>query len=267
MPYKFRLVIPLFISLISFFAVLVYARSTGITGRTKLSGGAGCSCHRADPTAAVIVTLNGPKELETGQTADYSLTIEGGPLASAGTNIAASAGALTPVDNSLHLLSGELTHTSPKKPSGNRVTFNFEFTAPEIAGTVNIEAAGNSVNLDHTNTGDFWNHAEGLVLSVKAPTGISEFDISALESFTLDQNFPNPFNPETTIRYSIKKAGNIDLSVYNLLGQKIQNLVNHWQETGRYQVQFNGDHLESGTYIYNLTVGGKSKVKKMLLLK
>jgi hypothetical protein len=262
-----RLILPIFITLFIAWSVFVYARSSGITGRTNISGGAGCTCHDAQPNTGVSVTLTGPDELETNETATYSVTIEGGPLSAAGTNIASDAGTLSSIDETLQVLSGELKHESPKSPNGSAVTFDFEFTAPANEGTVNLEATGLSVNLNGSSSGDAWNHANGLVISVNPPVAIKDLPVLISESFQLEQNYPNPFNPQTTIGYSINKPSRVNLSVYNLLGQKVQVLFNGFRSPGNYNVLFSGQELESGTYIYQLNVDGKTKTRRMLLLK
>ena len=88
--------------------------------------------------------------------------------------------------------------------------------------------------------------------------------------FTL-HNYPNPFNPITTILYSVETQNNmsqqVDLSIYNVLGQKICTLVSEKQKAGRYQVEWNASGLNSGVFIVQLISGLKSKSKKILLVK
>ncbi len=80
-------------------------------------------------------------------------------------------------------------------------------------------------------------------------------------------NYPNPFNPTTIIRYQLPKAGRITLRVYDVLGREVETLVNSYQNSGVYSVQFNGANLASGVYFYRLTVPGESRVAKMILMK
>ena len=87
------------------------------------------------------------------------------------------------------------------------------------------------------------------------------------ENFKLNQNYPNPFNPTTTISYDIPKAGIVKLSVYNMLGQKIANLINKQQSAGSYDVQWDATNVSSGLYIYRLEVGSFVSTKKMILVK
>ena len=86
-------------------------------------------------------------------------------------------------------------------------------------------------------------------------------------NFILSQNYPNPFNPVTTIKYSIPKAGRIELSVFNSLGEKVAELVNGYQEIGNYSVRFNASNLASGVYFYRIFSGDFIQTKKLMLLK
>jgi hypothetical protein len=93
------------------------------------------------------------------------------------------------------------------------------------------------------------------------------------EVYALNDNYPNPFNPETTIKYQLPEAGLVTLEVYNMLGQVVRTLVNEHQTAGRYSVQWdaandNGQSLSSGMYFYHVTAGQEFQgTKKMLLLK
>ena len=92
-------------------------------------------------------------------------------------------------------------------------------------------------------------------------------------AFSLADNFPNPFNPATTIQYALPQAADVELTVYNVLGQPVRTLIAEHQNAGRYVVEWDatndsGHSLSSGMYFYRLQAGGEFlKVKKMLLLK
>jgi hypothetical protein len=86
-------------------------------------------------------------------------------------------------------------------------------------------------------------------------------------SYQLEQNFPNPFNPTTVINYTIPKAGNVSLKVYNVIGQEVATLFNGYQEASKYQVSFNASNLASGIYIYTINAGSFTQSKKMMLIK
>jgi hypothetical protein len=85
--------------------------------------------------------------------------------------------------------------------------------------------------------------------------------------YILEQNYPNPFNPETTIRFSIPEAGDIKLTIYNPLGQKVAELANTTLEAGSYSFQWNASGFSSGIYFYELNTKKFSSVKKMMLVK
>jgi hypothetical protein len=85
--------------------------------------------------------------------------------------------------------------------------------------------------------------------------------------FTLDQNFPNPFNPTTTIRFSLARAELVTLNVSNVLGEYMTTLISGPKPPGSYLVNFNGEKYPSGVYFYTLTTQDRSLTKSMILLK
>ncbi|MCD4692189.1 MAG: T9SS type A sorting domain-containing protein [Calditrichales bacterium] len=85
--------------------------------------------------------------------------------------------------------------------------------------------------------------------------------------FNLYQNYPNPFNPKTTIEYSIPQKMMVEISVYNLLGQKIETLLEENQDPGHYQINWDGTEHTSGIYYYKIKTNNYFQTKKMLLLK
>ena len=87
------------------------------------------------------------------------------------------------------------------------------------------------------------------------------------EEFQLDQNYPNPFNPSTIIHFSVPAQGYVNLSVYNILGQKVSTLVDGVVDAGWREVRFSGDNLANGVYVYVLRAGSFSETKRMVLLK
>ena len=87
------------------------------------------------------------------------------------------------------------------------------------------------------------------------------------KEFALFQNFPNPFNPTTAIRYQLSAASKVRLVIYNPLGQKVRTLVNRRQEAGKYSVVFKASGLSSGIYYYKISTGSFTRVRKMILAK
>jgi len=114
---------------------------------------------------------------------------------------------------------------------------------------------------------DIFEITENSIQSIKHITGINEYLPSKLLSFSLGQNYPNPFNPSSTINYSIVKADLVKLTVYNVLGIKVSNVVNEFKSAGNYSVNFNAADLPSGIYFYKIEAGQFSQVKKMMLIK
>ncbi len=98
-------------------------------------------------------------------------------------------------------------------------------------------------------------------------TGISRIEVSIPEEYDLFNNYPNPFNPSTTIRYQIPHGGPVSLTVHTLLGKEIEQLVKGEQLAGTYSVQWNASAYSSGIYFYTLRTGKYSQTKKLLLLK
>jgi arabinogalactan endo-1,4-beta-galactosidase len=104
------------------------------------------------------------------------------------------------------------------------------------------------------------------------PTAVIEQTQLIPIALQLSQNFPNPFNPTTTIYYSIPERNNVTLSIYDLLGQKIKTLVNEVKESGSYSISWMGNddignRVVSGVYFLRLISGGASSTKKMILLR
>ena len=98
------------------------------------------------------------------------------------------------------------------------------------------------------------------------PNGISDAAVE-IKSYRLLANYPNPFNPETTIKYEIPENERVKLNVYNIRGKEIAVLVNDFRTAGTYSVLFNGANFASGVYFYRLQSNGYNTAKRMLLLK
>jgi hypothetical protein len=97
------------------------------------------------------------------------------------------------------------------------------------------------------------------------PTGITENIIPS--TTMLYQNFPNPFNPVTQIKFALTKTAEMKLSVYNISGQKVAELANGMRQAGVHSLDFDGNRFNSGIYYYTLEVEGKTLTQKMILMK
>ena len=99
----------------------------------------------------------------------------------------------------------------------------------------------------------------------------NEDDYLPVVATALNGNYPNPFNPETTISYSVKEPGKVRLEVYNIKGQLVKTLVDEEQTTGRYKLVFNakddrGRSIASGVYMLRMVAPGYLKTTKMILM-
>jgi hypothetical protein len=103
--------------------------------------------------------------------------------------------------------------------------------------------------------------------SLNIITGVDDKESLTERKFELSQNFPNPFNPATIIKYQIPKDNHVSLKVYDMLGREVMILVNEYKRAGKYTAYFNASNLSSGVYVYELRSASSSQVRKMLLLK
>jgi hypothetical protein len=107
----------------------------------------------------------------------------------------------------------------------------------------------------------------GLIL-----TGVEPIESAVPEDFTLHQNYPNPFNPTTTIEFSLPKAAQVVLEVFDVNGRLVKRLADGFLKAGTYRVQWNatngqGVPVSSGLYFYRLRALGKMQLRKMMLLR
>ncbi len=109
--------------------------------------------------------------------------------------------------------------------------------------------------------------ADGSREELGTVTATPAFDAAIVRDFKLHQNFPNPFNPETTIAVELAEDGPAVLTVYDVLGQQVARPFAGNYSRGRYTVLFNGRDLPSGVYFYQLQAGNFVDQKKMVLLK
>jgi probable HAF family extracellular repeat protein len=111
---------------------------------------------------------------------------------------------------------------------------------------------------------------DGYLIAVNGVSAVNELDNNP-KNFSLFQNYPNPFNPTTTITYDLPRTANVELKVYDILGNEIATLVNEEKPSGTYEIQFNPEsrikHPASGVYFYQLKAGNYLETKKMLMIK
>ena len=167
--------------------------------------------------------------------------------------------------------------------------WNDERTASEISSNKDTELTGNEQGLvgywkfnegSGTTLADSKGNANGTLYNmensdwVSGPASLSKKwdvdnnqNIKIPNEFVLQQNYPNPFNPTTVINFALPVTQNVEVSVYNMLGEKVAELVNRNMNAGYHSVTFDATFLTSGIYIYRISAGNFSSVKKMLLLK
>ncbi|MGK9475828.1 T9SS type A sorting domain-containing protein [Melioribacter sp. OK-6-Me] len=129
------------------------------------------------------------------------------------------------------------------------LTDSFELTQ----GSHQVAISASNINLDK------------IQLLKVTITSVNENEIPT--GYALEQNFPNPFNPTTSIRFTLAKPEMVKLTVYNLLGQRVATLVNGPMTAGQHIVHFNASNLASGIYFYGIEAGNFKTFKKMILLK
>jgi len=108
----------------------------------------------------------------------------------------------------------------------------------------------------------------GLLTFEDTITKLNNFSVQNFTiKFSLDKNYPNPFNPITNIKYYLPMEVDVELSIYNLLGQRIETLVSKKQEAGSHQIEWNASGISSGVYYYQIIAGQFKDVKKMIVIK
>ncbi len=110
--------------------------------------------------------------------------------------------------------------------------------------------------------------ADGTTLPLPVATSVSRDDNPAvIKSYELSQNYPNPFNPTTQIRFNIPESEWVTLSVYDVIGRKVAEIVNSRLQAGSYNIAFDATNLTSGLYYYRLQAGSFQDMKKMVIVK
>jgi immune inhibitor A len=126
-----------------------------------------------------------------------------------------------------------------------------------VVGVTNISSSASTMSAD-------------LIVGIAA--GIDNEETTLPDNFELSQNYPNPFNPETVIRFNLPVGSEITLDVYNVMGQKVQSLVDGFVEAGEHQISWdatnsNGHLVGSGVYFYKLNTATGAQSKKMILVR
>ena len=128
---------------------------------------------------------------------------------------------------------------------------------------------GHTLDNDAAKQDDAYKSSSTWLLTLLKPStlGVQNEQRIVPTSISLLNNYPNPFNPSTTIRYQLPSMMHIRVSVYNIIGQEVATLVNEIKDAGEYSVTFDASRLASGLYLYQLKAGSFVQTKKMLLIK
>lgn len=249
-----------FLLIFIFLYLNAYSYPTGISGKTKKTTTSGCgNCHNFG--TYITAVINGPDTINKGESAQFSITITKTNNGKGGLDIAALKGVLniTGGENYIKLLNGELVHQNGIVFT-NSITVNFGYTAPNIVTTDTIFA---TVNAGYQGR---WNFVPEKIITVKSSIGIVNSGTTPFYN-ELKQNYPNPFNPVTTIKFHINHRTYTSLSVFDILGKKISELVDGILTEGSYEIVFDGSKYPSGIYFYRLSTENFVVQKKMVLAK
>ena len=166
-----------------------------------------------------------------------------------------------PNDSTINVVIISMTQKKLNIASGSIATVSFQY-APQVQEVSSVGLSG--VMLANPHADSVGVTIEDLRWSNKA--------LAANQSFVLGQNYPNPFNPSTQITYRLNKSAQVKLSVYDVTGREVRCLVDQYQGTGDYRVEWNSNangsaQLASGMYFARLNVDGQSVTRKMVMMK
>jgi hypothetical protein len=248
-------------------AIQVFSSASGRTNRTRKTSTSGCSCHTSGTITGLITPPAGA--IRVNQTYTFTLTITTtNGTGDLGVDIATARnrGTLGVVTGSgLKLVTvatgNELTHTAPIAYASPKV-ISFTYTAPSTPG---VDTIFSNVDRGIDNNTSVWAFSPNYVFTVLAATSVENNTVPV--SYSLKQNFPNPFNPTTTISFSIPKSEVVRISVYDVTGRVVDELVNDNLTAGNYNTVWDANKFASGVYFYKIQAGDFVEMKKMTLLK
>jgi hypothetical protein len=160
-------------------------------------------------------------------------------------------------------------------PDGDKVFYHITFTGPGVDTTI-VNIPDTTLSLEmmpglRANSRYTWTVHATDGIEVIPTSDIFELHTFPAEGvpgeYTLRQNYPNPFNPVTKIEYELPKTSSVNLTVYNILGQKVATIVDEVQSAGRYIVNFDSSNYASGIYVYRIRAEEFTDAKRMILLR
>jgi hypothetical protein len=179
------------------------------------------------------------------------------PLGMKWVDILSDTGYLTPADAIFEVtVNFEVGQLTGDFAIGYAVTKNTQ----EMLGSLNPE--------DEDNTSAWTDTSMNHMVTVMPGTGVKETVLNGMPSeYHLSQNFPNPFNPSTTINYSVVEGTEVSFKVYDVSGKEVATLVNGFKPAGNYSINYSDKSLSSGIYYYRITMNGFTETRKMILMK
>jgi hypothetical protein len=163
---------------------------------------------------------------------------------------------------------------------GMKVDADGRLFSASALGVVVFNTAGipiDTLRVPYSASNCNWGDEDGKTLYITATNGVYKVrktytsipaqEKRKIKSFRLHNIYPNPFNPSTTINYELAKSGRVEISVYDLLGQKIDTLFSGIQNAGAHSYQWKPEGLSGGVYICKMTAEGYSMSRKMVLMK
>lgn len=156
--------------------------------------------------------------------------------------------------------------TVSHNPNLNEYSYiDYEVTIAQPGSMIGLDANYKIKAEDNQQLLSLFSNDVSVTTSSHFPYKLSTNKTKIPTEYFLEQNFPNPFNPSTTIAYSIPKPGFVQLKVYDILGREIRTLVEEIKQAGKYTIDFNAENLASGIYFYRINSGEFSQTNKLIL--
>jgi len=165
------------------------------------------------------------------------------------------------VDLQFHYTDAELSEKNIDESTIQVKYYDGNMSNWVVVSGASVDINNNTVHFSSNTVANFY------ILTGESPTSVETGNDLIVDNFELLQNYPNPFNPSTTISFNLPTNEFANLSVYNLIGEKVSTLVNSNIEAGMHSVTFDATRLPSGVYFYELKAGSFNSIKKMILLR
>ncbi len=187
---------------------------------------------------------------------------------------------VTDIISIVNIILGNLTINTPAEANlnNNILTLNGDIGGIQFKGELISEVKGNDINVSSNGKTVIYNlngklETKSFELSdsfselIVASSMGKEVEVTLASQFSLNGNYPNPFNPQTTISYTVNLDSDVSIAIYNLLGEKVANLVNEHHFSGDYSIEWNASNNPSGLYLVEMVSGNKVITNKIMLMK